>query len=206
LILDAFQFLDPGTLRDDDLQLVAPEARWINDFLAACNHPLTRRDAYPLSCVSRHHLQQFLNLAPFGREPGDPASGRVPTYHYWMVWRPTPGVAPPPLRIAGAISLRIGSTRSLEMYYGHVGYHVYPAARGRRFAERACRTLLPLARAHGMTTLWITCNPDNHASRKTCERLGATLVEIVPVPLSDPLYARGDHEKCRYRLDLGNLP
>jgi predicted acetyltransferase len=79
---------------------------------------------------------------------------------------------------------------------------VYPFARGHHYAERACRLLLPLARRHGIQPLWITCNPDNFPSRRTCERLGAKLVEIVAVPPRDPLYLRGDHEKCRYRLDL----
>jgi tagatose 1,6-diphosphate aldolase len=88
------------------------------------------------------------------------------------------------------------------MYYGHVGYHVYPSFRGRRLAERACQLLLPLCRAHGLTTLWITCNPDNFASRRTCERLGMRLAGVVPVPESDPLYQRGEREKCRYYLAL----
>jgi tagatose 1,6-diphosphate aldolase len=119
-----------------------------------------------------------------------------------------PGVEPadqralPPIRIAGGIGLRIGSNQKIEMYYGHLGYHVYPPARGRHYAERSVRLLLPLARRHGLTTLWITCNPDNLGSRRTCEHLGATLVSIVPVPEDDTLYARGDREKCRYRLNL----
>jgi tagatose 1,6-diphosphate aldolase len=53
-----------------------------------------------------------------------------------------------------------------------------------------------------MKTLWITCNPDNYASRRTCERLGAEMVEIVPLPSNNVLYQRGEREKCRYRLDL----
>jgi tagatose 1,6-diphosphate aldolase len=104
--------------------------------------------------------------------------------------------------IAGAIGFRIGSNHTIEMYYGHFGYHVYPPARGHHYAERACRLLLPLAYRHGLRTLWITCNPDNYASRRTCERLGARLVSIVPVPEEDALYVRGDREKCRYSLDL----
>ena len=70
------------------------------------------------------------------------------------------------------------------------------------FAERAARLLLPLARAHGQQTLWITCNPDNAASRRTCERLSASYVDVVPVPRDNALYSQGDREKCRYRLDL----
>jgi tagatose 1,6-diphosphate aldolase len=202
LFASGFQFLEPGTLRDGDLELVEPEARWVDDFLHACNDPLTRRDAFELSCVSRRQLQQFLKLTPRGREAGDPLTERVPTYHLWMLWRNTPTGAPPPLRMAGAVSLRVGTSRELELYYGHFGYHVYPAARGHHFAERACRLLLPLARAHGMRTIWITCNPDNFASRRTCQRLGAALIDIVAVPPHNPLFARGDHEKCRFRIDL----
>jgi tagatose 1,6-diphosphate aldolase len=88
------------------------------------------------------------------------------------------------------------------MYAGNIGYGVYPPARGHHYAERACRLLLRLARAHGMKRLWITCNPDNIASKRTCERLGCTLGGIVTVPTGHPLYLRGDREKCRYWLDL----
>ena len=38
------------------------------------------------------------------------------------------------------------------------------------------------ALAHSLDRLWITCDPDNRASRTTCERLGAVLVEVVTVP------------------------
>jgi tagatose 1,6-diphosphate aldolase len=104
--------------------------------------------------------------------------------------------------MAGSISLRVGHTPSIELYFGHIGYHVYPPARGRHYAERACRLLFPLARAHGLRTLWITCNPDNTASRRTCERLGGVLTETVPVPKDNPLHAQGDREKCRYRVEI----
>jgi tagatose 1,6-diphosphate aldolase len=79
---------------------------------------------------------------------------------------------------------------------------VYPPARGRHYAERAARLLLPLARRHGMSELWITCNPDNAASRRTCERLGGELVEIVPIPPDHAFYSRGERAKCRYLIRL----
>ena len=64
--------------------------------------------------------------------------------------------------------------------------------------------MLNLARAHGMLHVWITCNPDNWASRRTCEKLGCQMIEIVAVPETHPLYQRGDREKCRYLLELRN--
>ena len=104
--------------------------------------------------------------------------------------------------VMGRLSLRIGHTEHIEMYAGHIGYSVEPPYRGHRLAARGCLLLLPLARAHGINPLWITCNPDNAASRRTCEIIGSTLVETVPIPPGDPLYAWDTKWKCRYRVDL----
>ncbi len=102
----------------------------------------------------------------------------------------------------GGIDLRLSSDHYITHYAGHIGYGVERPYRGQHYAARACRLLLPLAQKHGLSPLWITCNPDNVASRKTCEHLGATFVEIVPVPPESDLYRRGEREKCRYRIDL----
>jgi tagatose 1,6-diphosphate aldolase len=53
-----------------------------------------------------------------------------------------------------------------------------------------------------MTRIWVTCNPDNAASRRTCERLGAQLVDIVAIPKTHPFRSRGETAKCRYLIDL----
>ena len=199
-----FQFLDIGPLIDGELELVPPRLDLIDEVLAACAHPLTKVQAPGDAGVTRQQLQEFIKAAPGGLEGPDPLMGRVPQYHFWMRLREPfatiPGSAP--IRVLGGIGLRVGSTPAVERYYGHLGYHVFPPARGRHYAERACRLLLPLARLHGVNPLWITCNPDNLASRTTCERLGAVFEEVVPVPQSDPLYLRGEHYKCRYRLTL----
>jgi predicted acetyltransferase len=195
----AFEFLDPGPMIDRELELVAPDTAWLDALLDTCHHPLSRRRAPQNSLYTRAQIEQFLRLAPRGHQPGEILRDRVPNYHFWMRLRPE---FDPPIEIAGTIGLRIGNTRDTELYYGHVGYNVYPPAQGHHYAERATRLLLPLARAHGLTRLWITCNPDNHASRRTCERLGARLIDTVPVPASHPLFQRGDREKCRYLLQL----
>lgn len=204
VFFDRFRFFDPGPLIDHDLELIPPRVQLIDDVLKSCQHPLTRCQAPAEAQVTRTQLEEFLELAPEGREPANPSANRVPQYHFWMRRREefSGQSESPPLSIVGGISLRIAWTPSVELYYGHIGYHVYPAAQGRHYAERACRMLLPLARRHKIRTLWITCNPENAASRRTCERLGARLVEIVPVPPEQPLFARGEFFKCRYRLDV----
>jgi len=128
--------------------------------------------------------------------PADPVRGYVPGYVFKMV--PGGGGA-----CAGHISLRIGNPFPLVLYGGHIGYGVEEEYRGRHYAARACRLLMDLARHHGLRALWITCTPENTASRRTCELAGAEFVEIVDLPPDSDMYRRGERRKCRYRLDLG---
>jgi predicted acetyltransferase len=193
----SFKFLDPGPLNDADLELIAPSEQWVDAVLKSCRHPRSMREAPALAETSRRLLLDFIVACPNGKQAANSGSGVLPAYHFWMRVKDNSE-----LPMAGGIGLRIGNTYEAVMYSGHVGYHVYPPAQGHHYAERACRLLLPLARQHGIDPLWITCNPDNFASRRTCERLGAALVEIVPVPVEHPLYQRGETEKCRYRIDL----
>jgi predicted acetyltransferase len=190
----SFNFLDTGPLIDGDLELVVPSPDWVDSVLKSCRHPLSIRDAPALADTSRGQLVDFLKACPNGRQ--QPTKDQVPAYYFWMRDRKSDE-----LPMAGGIGLRITLNYETVMYSGHIGYHVYPPSRGRHFAERACRLLMPLAKAHGIDPLWITCNPDNIPSRRTCERLGGLLVEIVPVPTDHPLYHRGETEKCRYRID-----
>ncbi|MFN7252486.1 MAG: GNAT family N-acetyltransferase [Anaerobacillus sp.] len=97
----------------------------------------------------------------------------------------------------GVIDIRIGYNENLY-YGGHIGYSVDEEYRGNRYSAKAVRLLRKVAHAHDMEKLIITCNPDNIASRKTCENLGANLLEIVDVPEENDLYQRGEKEKCRY--------
>lgn len=102
----------------------------------------------------------------------------------------------------GQISLRIGNIKNIVMYAGHIGYGVEKSHRGRRYAARGVKLLFPLAKRHNLYVLWITCNPDNIASRRTCELAGGKLIEIVDLPTDNTMYLRGERQKCRYRFDL----
>ena len=102
----------------------------------------------------------------------------------------------------GNISLRVGDAYRLRMYGDYIGYGVDPEHRGHHYAARACRLLFPLARCHGMREIWITCNPENIASRRACELAGAEFVEIVNLPEDSDMYQEGERWKCRYRIDL----
>jgi predicted acetyltransferase len=106
----------------------------------------------------------------------------------------------------GGINLRIGSTPHIERYAGHIGYHVHPEHRGNRFAARSVRLVIPLAKRHDLEVLWITCDPENAASRRTAELAGAQFIEIVDVPENNEIYQAGHPRKCRYRLVCAPSP
>jgi tagatose 1,6-diphosphate aldolase len=192
-----FRFVEPGPLRDGPLELVEPAIRHGDDFLRAANHPTCLGD--PECQVSPLGLAAFLQAVPRGRERGSRDEGSCSgVYRFWLRLDDGPVAG----GFAGTVTLRVGRSRDLERYLGHLGYVVFPFARGQGLAERASRLLLPLARRHGMTCLWITTNPENLASRRTCERLGAVLVDEVALPRAHRLRRRGETRKARYRLDL----
>jgi predicted acetyltransferase len=123
----------------------------------------------------------------------------VPAYHFRMMDEGSG-------EEAGTINLRLGWDENLTQYAGHVGYGVHEAFQGRRYAARSVTLLKPLARQHGFTEIWITCNPDNAASRRSCELAGAELIETVDLPATSQYYARGMRQKCRYRLAITGCP
>ena len=86
---------------------------------------------------------------------------KVPTYYFRMVYAGSG-------EELGAINLRVESTSHVELYAGHVGYTVHATHRGHRYATRSLRLLTPLAGKLGLNPLWITCDPDNIASRRSC--------------------------------------
>lgn len=134
-----------------------------------------------------------LRLVLRERYPGDPARAWVPAYRFAITvneeW-------------VGGIDLRLGASQVIVRESGQVGYAVDPPHRGHRYAARALRLVLPLARAHGLDPLWITCDPENLASRRTCELAGGELVEVVDLPPESDMYHRGERRKCRYRINL----
>ena len=132
-------------------------------------------------------LDRYLKVDP------EPEREGAPTYYFNMV-REGSSI------VVGSISLRIGNPDRLVLYRGHIGYSVKPEYRGHHFAARSVRLLIPLAAVHKLNPIWITCDPDNFASRRTCELVGAEFVEIIDLPPEEELYHGGIRQKCRYRL------
>jgi predicted acetyltransferase len=118
---------------------------------------------------------------------------KAPTFFFRMVFAPTGAEV-------GKINLRVGSTPHIERYAGHIGYGVHEPFRGHHYAAQSVALLVPLARRVGLDPLWITCDPENIASRRSLELAGATFVETVDVPIDCAIFRNGHPRKSRYRL------
>ena len=118
----------------------------------------------------------------------------APAY-YFKICRISDGV------MVGHCEFRVGHSERLY-FGGNIGYTVYEPYRGNHYAAKACKLILHLAKKHKMKYLYITCNPDNFASRKTCEFAGGILEAIVDLPPDNDMYIDGERKKCIYHFDL----
>jgi predicted acetyltransferase len=139
-----------------------------------------------------------LSLVLVKTQPADPVKKHVPQYQFEM--RRTGSDA-----AVGRISLRVAEAHQL-CCPGHIGYGVDEPHRGHRYAARACRLLYPLALAHGLRAVWITCDPPNKASARTIELAGGKYVETLCVPPTHEMHRPGGRRLRRYRIDLGGMP
>jgi predicted acetyltransferase len=139
-------------------------------------------------------LDDDLELVLIKTYPCDPVTHWVPFYYFEMRH---PGQS----EVLGTIRLRIGSPEEVRVA-GHIGYDVKEQFRGDHYAERSARLLLPFVRAHGMRQVFLNVAPKNGPSNRTCQRLGARILETVHLKKDHPQYAQGIRYHRRYVIDL----
>lgn len=120
--------------------------------------------------------------------------GYVPAYYFKIV-RCNDDIE------VGECDLRIGHNDNTK-YGGNIGYEIFEPFRGKHYASKACKLLFILAKKHKMDEVFITCSPENIASRKTCEYSGAKLMGIIDVPSWHEMFTRGRRKTCQYVISL----
>ena len=117
----------------------------------------------------------------------------LPTYYF--------DICMPDGKEIGTCDLRIG--HNAKTYIGgNIGYRINEPFRGHHYAAKACGLLFRLARQHDLGYCYITCDPDNMASARTCELAGGRYVETTDIPEDNEMYALGKRRVMIYRFDL----
>jgi tagatose 1,6-diphosphate aldolase len=128
--------------------------------------------------------------------PRDESRGLVPYYHFRILLADGSD--------AGHLNFRVGDSDHVRVCAGHIGFEILERYRGHGYARQACHAVAPFVGLF-YDDVTITCDPDNHASARTIEKLGAMFVDEVPVPPHDPHFLRGSRAKRRYRWTV-SLP
>lgn len=105
---------------------------------------------------------------------------------------------PDGLRV-GRIHLRVTDDPLILRALGHAGYAVDEAHRRNGYAARAVALIAGLAGVCGVSPLWVLIEPDNVASRKTVERAGFGLVDVVDT-LPEGMALGLGPRVCRYAI------
>lgn len=129
-----------------------------------------------------------IDLLIVEKTPENIKKGFVPAYKYKICLHNS-------TERIGDIDIRIGKNQNIY-FGGNIGYSIDENFRGKSYASKACNIIKQVAIAHGMDRLIITCNPDNWPSRRTCEKIGSSLKEIVDLPEDNDMYLEGEKQKC----------
>lgn len=139
-------------------------------------------------------IDSDLKLELINQKPYDKENEYVPTYEFNIVNNYSNA-------IMGGFRLRIGYNEIIK-YLGHLGANVDEEYRGNQYTTRSIKLMLPFVAQHGLDDLIVTCNPDNIASIKTCERAGGIFLGITNIPETNVLYSKESTQKRIYHFKL----
>lgn len=155
---------------------------------------------YELEDLQQYPFKEFkelendeLILKLYGALPVNIERGFVPRYVFDVLLKNNS------VRI-GCITLRAVLTKELLVRGGHIGFFIDEKYRGKHYAVKALTILRPFIKKVINSSVLITCDAENSASRRTIEKFGGKLTQIVQ-QVENP----EDHTKkdcCYYEIDL----
>ena len=80
--------------------------------------------------------------------------------------------------------------------------YTVPEHRGNGYAYLACLMILPVAKQHKMTKLYLACSYDSIASIKTIEKLGGNFIEEIIPPPTYIYFRKNIKPQKIYKLDI----
>ena len=102
----------------------------------------------------------------------------------------------------GYIDLRLYFDKSF-FYWGNVGYEIFKKYQGNKYSYYACILVFKYAKnVYNIDELYITCNPENKASKYILKMLKGEYLGVFDVPINHELYEKGERKKCVYKYTM----
>ena len=147
--------------------LVVPNKKYATSFRDLLIEAAELEEIVPwdpaIDCTEIELVRRIELMARGNWEPVAADRPPIPTSHFWWVDN---------LEILGRISLRHELVGDFGQSHGHIGYGVRPSARNLGHATQMLRETLIKANEIGLTTVLISCDPENIASQKVITNCG----------------------------------
>lgn len=83
------------------------------------------------------------------------------------------------MKMVGCMQVHNVLTERMKNYTGHVGYSVRPSERRKGYATRMLAKALDFLSSFGFEEVYVSCLPENEASKKTILANGGEMTEMV---------------------------
>ncbi|MCL2406414.1 MAG: GNAT family N-acetyltransferase [Defluviitaleaceae bacterium] len=160
----------------DYVKLIFPDRMYVESYIKACmEFKAIGLHLYSFNDPDTSHewKDSIFERYEDNRNGVNLKEGYVPSSTFWLVDEER-GI------FLGEGNVRHNLTPPLINYGGHVGYAIRHTQWGNGYGTLLCSLLLREAVKLGIKEALITCDDNNHASRKVIERNGGMLENIVP--------------------------
>lgn len=185
------EFLADGSGELDELIYVEPSMTYANEIMEYRKEMLEANSSFD-GCFSLKRMEKTEDFVAHCIEWSNP---RRPADEYGAWGNVIMAIRKSDGKMVGCFQVHNVLSERMERFTGHVGYSVRPSERKKGYATKMLAKAKDFLRSFGFEEIYVSCLPENEASRKTILANGGEFVEQVYLKEDDV-----DLERYRVKL------